>query len=681
MLCPSCHTLNRENARFCKGCGQTLTLEGVAGQPEGSVQAASSQAAQTSSTPVSSTPLASSSPDAEKIDRLPQAEQRTASSVATEKPRVQATSAEGTRVQQTADAAAGSQDPSDSLSPPSSVLTHHAGPSEHGNDLSAPSEGSDEDVEAAGQDPTQILTPERMHAYHVQRQQREARLSESERRGAIADTPTIITHPRVAQAQDADVVPMTPAPLSATSEKNATGTVPEEHAQEIQQTAEPVAEPQGVASSTEEEDLEPKEEAQNVPVSTEPEQGGSPTLSTTPAAGTQQSSTEDDSGTGVAFPLLAIGATKGDRYEVTQVLSTDEREHVYEVADRKGYLHCWNCGSEQNADGDEFCLDCGAELLNAAYLLHEYPQSGSSDNEAQVLQGNIVNTFVDGGDTYVVEQPQAIQNSFPNGVHLMAACDSDAGVVRRADINEDSTLVLLLERVHESLAAPAGLFVVADGMGGHANGQGASRATIALIAERVVRDLVLPPFESEKSGSAAQTYDDEQIKEILRGAIEEANSTLCQMNQRDKSDAGSTLTGFMMVGDRAFIFNVGDSRTYMLRDEKLYQLTNDHSLVGQLVAGGLIEPEDVYTHPQRNQIFRSIGDKQNVQVDLFTQQVHPGDILLSCSDGLWEMVRDPQIADLLNQAPDPQSACVQLIEAANANGGEDNVSAVIVFVR
>lgn len=703
MLCPSCHTLNRENARFCKGCGQTLSLEVVAGQPEGSVQTATSQAAQTSSAPVSSTPPASSSPDAEKIDRLPQAEQRTASSVATEKPPVQATSVEGARGQQTADAAAGSQAPSDSLSLPSSVLTHHSAPSGHGNDLSASSERSGEDIEDVGQEPTQILTPERMHAYHVQRQQREARLSaapsvgdaavstsdsdqpalsaeayaESERRGAIADTPTIITHPRVAQTQDADVVQTTPAP----SEQNATGLVPEEHAQEIQQTAEPVAEPQGVASSTEEEDLEPKEEAQNVPVSTEQGQGGLPSLSTTPAAGTQQSSTADSSGTGVAFPLLAVGTTKGDRYEVTQVLGTDEHEHVYEVADRKGYLHCWNCGSEQNAEGDEFCIDCGAELLNAAYLLHEYPQSGSSDNEAQVLQGNIVNTFVDSGNTYVVEQPLAIQNSFPNGVHLIAACDSDAGTVRRADINEDSTLVLLLERVHESLATPAGLFVVADGMGGHANGQGASRATIALIAERVVRDLVLPPFETERSGTAAPAYDDEQIKEILRGAIEEANSTLCQMNQRDKSDAGSTLTGFMMVGDRAFIFNVGDSRTYMLRDEKLYQLTNDHSLVGQLVAGGLIEPEDVYTHPQRNQIFRSIGDKQNVQVDLFTQQVHPGDILLSCSDGLWEMVRDPQIADLLNQAPDPQSACAQLIEAANANGGEDNVSAVIVFVR
>jgi serine/threonine protein phosphatase PrpC len=144
---------------------------------------------------------------------------------------------------------------------------------------------------------------------------------------------------------------------------------------------------------------------------------------------------------------------------------------------------------------------------------------------------------------------------------------------------------------------------------------------------------------------------------------------------------GSTITGFMIVGDHAYILNVGDSRTYLLRDSTLRQLTNDHSLVGQLVAGGLIEPDDVYTHPQRSQIFRSLGDKLNVQIDIFKQQVHPGDILLSCSDGLWEMIRNPQIEEILINATDPQSACSRLIETANNNGGEDNVSAVVVHVR
>src|SRR5581483_1172418 len=175
-------------------------------------------------------------------------------------------------------------------------------------------------------------------------------------------------------------------------------------------------------------------------------------------------------------------------------------------------------------------------------------------------------------------------------------------------------------------------------------------------------------------------FEEDDLVGLLRNTVEEANVALCQKNQRDKTDMGSTLTGYMIVGEHAYIVNVGDSRTYMVRGGQIYQLTTDHSLVGQLVAGGLIEPDDVYTHPQRSQIFRSLGDKLNVQIDIFKQQLHPGDILLSCCDGLWEMVRNPELEGILTKAPDPQAACTQLIEAANANGGEDNISVVVVYV-
>jgi len=370
-----------------------------------------------------------------------------------------------------------------------------------------------------------------------------------------------------------------------------------------------------------------------------------------------------------------------ERYEVTQVVSEDPQEHVYDVLDHQGYRHCWNCGSEQNSEGDEFCIDCGAELLNATYTMHEYPSTGGQETEANVLHGTIINTFVEHEHTYVIEQVQAIENAFPNGVHLIAACDSDAGNVRRSDPNEDSTLVLMFQRIHESKSWPAGVFIVADGMGGHDNGQLASRMAINTLAERMVRELLGTPLAHEKAGEAEKERDEDAYVALLQGAVEDANAAICQVNQRDKTDMGSTITGFMIVGDYAYILNVGDSRTYMVRGGQIYQLTNDHSLVGQLVAGGLIAPEDVYTHPQRSQIFRSLGDRLNVQIDIFKQQLHPGDILLSCSDGLWEMVRDPQIESILNNAPDPQVACTQLIDAANANGGEDNVSAVVVFVR
>ena len=239
----------------------------------------------------------------------------------------------------------------------------------------------------------------------------------------------------------------------------------------------------------------------------------------------------------------------------------------------------------------------------------------------------------------------------------------------------------MLQRIHESNAQPSGVFIVADGLGGHDNGQVASRMTISIIAERMVRELFAEPLLAEKGGEAPKPFDEDGLVALLRGAVEDANTALCQVNERDKTDMGSTITGFMVVGDHAYILNVGDSRTYMLRGGQLYKLTNDHSLVEQLVAGGLIEPDDVYTHPQRSQIFRSLGDKLNVQIDIFKQQLLPGDIVLSCSDGLWEMVRNPQIESILNAASDPQTACDQLVETANTNGGEDNISAVVVFVH
>jgi serine/threonine protein phosphatase PrpC len=219
-------------------------------------------------------------------------------------------------------------------------------------------------------------------------------------------------------------------------------------------------------------------------------------------------------------------------------------------------------------------------------------------------------------------------------------------------------------------------------MGGHDNGQLASRMTINTIAQHMTRELLLAPLASEeKEGVPASPPDEDSLVNLLHDAIEEANTVLCDVNARNKTDMGSTLTGFMIVGQHAYIVNVGDSRTYMIRGGQLYQLTTDHSLVAQLVASGLIEPDDVYTHPQRSQIYRSLGDKPNTPIDIFKQQLHPGDKLLACCDGLWEMVHNPQIEGVLNTAPDPQTACQQLIDLANDNGGEDNITAVLVYVQ
>lgn len=662
MLCPKCSTQNRDNARFCKVCGYSFTPEDVAASRSVPVPASDVQS-------VTTTPQNAGAEAVNNADAVSMQDSQAIEVVAQPETVAPVQTVQGTPL-------------------------------------------PEDDISLA---PTQILSPQEMMAFQARRWQQET--ARSTEQDAAQPVGSSIPHPnpeeqamvlpqahatsdgaqtaspdvqRATDVEDMPTVMMSlnrdvtegepmqiPPPPPPESQAVATGSDPNVSSYAEQA----VALPASVTPSTQEADVHA--------VATSGAEGHNeavPTLEghneTIPTPEGHDEAVPVASGT--PSSTLSVGTLIAGRYEVIQVVSEDEHEHVYQVVDRQGYQHCWNCGSEQNAEGDEFCIDCGAELLNSSYLMHEYGATASNNNDAHVLQGTIANTFVEQGKTYVIEQQHVAQMAFPNGVHLLAAGDSDAGNVRRSEPNEDSTLVLQLQRVHESQATPVGVFIIADGMGGHDNGQGASRMAINVIADKLVRELLMPPLEAEKSGgltASMKPLEEESLVAALKGAVEEANNVLVQTNQHDKTDMGSTLTGFMIVGDSAFIINVGDSRTYMLREGTLYQLTNDHSLVAQLLAGGLIEPDDVYTHPQRSQIFRSLGDKMNVQIDDFKQQLLPGDILISCSDGLWEMVRNPQITDILKNAHDPQIACTQLIEAANANGGEDNVSAVVVFVR
>src|SRR5262249_28394128 len=169
--------------------------------------------------------------------------------------------------------------------------------------------------------------------------------------------------------------------------------------------------------------------------------------------------------------------------------------------------------------------------------------------------------------------------------------------------------------------------------------------------------------------------------ERLRLAVEQGSEAIVEYGRKhsEARGLGSTLTAALVIGDQAFIANVGDSRTYLLRDGKLERITQDHSLVERLVQAGQITPDDVYDHPNRNLIYRSLGaNRSAVEVDIFTERLLPGDALLLCSDGLWEMVHTPQLEGVLTKAADPEKAVDLLIEHANENGGEDNISAVLV---
>jgi PPM family protein phosphatase len=267
-------------------------------------------------------------------------------------------------------------------------------------------------------------------------------------------------------------------------------------------------------------------------------------------------------------------------------------------------------------------------------------------------------------DALIAERTQPI----PLWVRLGAA--SDAGMVR--DVDEDSLLALDLRMVQNSRGRSWGLFIVADGMGGHDAGEVASGLAIRGAAEVVLSAYLAPTIEADAP------YEEARLKEIVQKAIVQANEYVMREAHARGNDMGTTITMALVAGDRAVIGNVGDSRTYIYREGALRRITKDHSLVMRLVDIGQIVEDDIYTHPQRNAVLRSLGDKPDLEVDLFSERLRPGDALLLCCDGQWEMTRDGKMAEIITKHDDPQAACEALIVAANAAGGEDNITSVLV---
>jgi serine/threonine protein phosphatase PrpC len=257
----------------------------------------------------------------------------------------------------------------------------------------------------------------------------------------------------------------------------------------------------------------------------------------------------------------------------------------------------------------------------------------------------------------------------PSGHDLISSRLSDVGRVRQ--LNEDSLLVIDVGRVSRSVSRPLGVYAVADGMGGHAAGDVASRTVVETIARQALGELLVPAVGGSPPDPSAW----------LQNAVQAANRAVFEQRRAAKTDMGSTLVMAIVDGTTAHVVNVGDSRAYLVNAQGVRRITVDHSLVERLVATGQLTADEARNHPQRNVIYRTIGDRPQVEIDTFVQVLSPGDRLLLCSDGLSGMVRDEDMAQIVMQAGSPQAACRELVAAANANGGEDNITVIVVQVE
>ncbi|MFA5783500.1 MAG: Stp1/IreP family PP2C-type Ser/Thr phosphatase [Phycisphaerae bacterium] len=255
-------------------------------------------------------------------------------------------------------------------------------------------------------------------------------------------------------------------------------------------------------------------------------------------------------------------------------------------------------------------------------------------------------------------EPESKQSS--NDIKPRWSCISDKGMAREQ--NEDACTA------DERL----GLFIVSDGMGGHAGGAQASQIVIESLP--VILGDRLEKIKSKSSSSIR--------REIKRSIVELNKKVLAEgANGNGHRNMGATLVMAMINDGRWYIANVGDSRAYLLRRGKLQQLTKDHTFVNELVQAGYIEPTQASEHPDRNVITQCVGFDENIKPMVRSMAIKKGDKILLCSDGLTTVTTDEEISDIIKTHREPQDACKTLIARANQAGGPDNITVMIVNIN
>jgi len=249
---------------------------------------------------------------------------------------------------------------------------------------------------------------------------------------------------------------------------------------------------------------------------------------------------------------------------------------------------------------------------------------------------------------------------------LIASVGQSVG--KQREHNEDSVMTLTSTIAGSADNIPFGLYIVADGMGGHQFGEVASNAAV-----RIVGGTVLKKFHSFLYNIPTMSLQ-ESLQEVMESAIMEAH----QYIQREAPGSGTTVTAALVLGQQVTIGHVGDSRAYATYpDGRIEALTRDHSLVKRLEELGHLSKDEAETFPHRNVLIRALGQGESLEADIFTIPFPQPGYLMICSDGLWGVVNEKDIVRLVNDAPTLHRACQSLVEAANSAGGPDNITVVL----
>lgn len=251
-----------------------------------------------------------------------------------------------------------------------------------------------------------------------------------------------------------------------------------------------------------------------------------------------------------------------------------------------------------------------------------------------------------------------------NNLHAVFGQATDMGRIRTN--NEDAIFSFFSSSRTTEAVPDFGLFVVADGMGGHSDGERASAIATRTVATHILRESYLPLCEHQDTNTP--------IAEVVTNAIQRANEAVVQ----NLTDGGTTVSAAVLIGDLAYFGHVGDSRIYLISRGKIERITRDHSWVQRLIELDQLTPDEANEHPQKNLLYRALGQSDTLEADTLMRRMPPSSRLVLCSDGLWNQVPDADILAAVTQAATPQDACQRLIAMANSAGGPDNISVIVV---